>query len=73
MKEIWKDVVGYEGIYEVSNKGRVRRLEYRSFRRDGSSRVLKQKILKGKGKKDLTKECLYGRVIIHTIIMFIVW
>lgn len=24
MIEIWKDVVGYEGIYEVSNKGRVR-------------------------------------------------
>ena len=24
MAEIWKDVVGYEGIYEVSNKGRVR-------------------------------------------------
>ncbi|HFN8252639.1 TPA: NUMOD4 domain-containing protein [Staphylococcus aureus] len=21
MKEIWKDVVGYEGIYQVSNKG----------------------------------------------------
>ena len=26
MKEIWKDVVGYEGYYEVSNQGRVRRL-----------------------------------------------
>lgn len=24
--EKWKDIVGYEGIYEVSNKGRVRRL-----------------------------------------------
>lgn len=24
MNEVWKDVVGYEGIYEVSNKGRVR-------------------------------------------------
>lgn len=24
MKEVWKDVVGYEGIYEVSNYGRVR-------------------------------------------------
>lgn len=26
-KEIWKPVVGYEGMYEVSNKGRVRSLE----------------------------------------------
>lgn len=23
-KEIWKDVVGYEGLYQVSNRGRVR-------------------------------------------------
>lgn len=26
MEEIWKDVVGYEGFYEVSNLGRVRSL-----------------------------------------------
>lgn len=25
-KEIWKDVIGYEGCYQVSNKGRVYRL-----------------------------------------------
>ena len=24
--EIWKPIVGYEGLYEVSNKGRVRSL-----------------------------------------------
>lgn len=24
MEEIWKDVVGYEGLYEVSNQGQVR-------------------------------------------------
>lgn len=27
MKEIWKDVVNYEGLYQVSNKGRVKRIE----------------------------------------------
>lgn len=26
MQEIWKDVVGYEGYYQVSNLGRVRSL-----------------------------------------------
>lgn len=26
-KEIWKDIVGYEGKYQVSNKGRVKSLE----------------------------------------------
>ena len=25
-KEIWKDVVGYEGLYKVSNKGNVKSL-----------------------------------------------
>lgn len=28
-KEIWKDVPGYEGLYEVSNWGNVRSLNYR--------------------------------------------
>lgn len=32
MKEVWKDVIGYEGLYEVSNKGRVRRGWIRSYR-----------------------------------------
>lgn len=27
MKEIWKDVIGYEGLYQVSNYGRVKSLE----------------------------------------------
>lgn len=29
MKEIWKDIEGYEGMYQVSNLGRVRSLKYR--------------------------------------------
>ena len=27
MKEIWKDITGYEGIYQVSNFGRIRSLD----------------------------------------------
>lgn len=27
MQEIWKDIPGYEGIYEVSNKGRIRSID----------------------------------------------
>ncbi len=27
-KEIWKSVVGYEGLYEISNYGRCRRISY---------------------------------------------
>lgn len=42
--EIWKPVVGYEGLYEVSNLGRVRSLD--KITADG--RRIKGKILKGK-------------------------
>lgn len=26
-EEIWKDIKGYEGLYQVSNLGRVKRLK----------------------------------------------
>ena len=28
MNEIWKDIKGYEGLYQVSNKGRVKSIRY---------------------------------------------
>ena len=38
MEEIWKDIKGYEGIYQVSNLGRVRSLDRIAHReRDGYS------------------------------------
>lgn len=37
-KEVWKPVVGYEGLYEVSDQGRVRSLNYR---RTGKVQILK--------------------------------
>lgn len=30
MEEVWKPIDGYEGLYEVSNLGRVRSLEFRN-------------------------------------------
>ena len=27
MSEVWKDIEGYEGLYQVSNLGRVRSLD----------------------------------------------
>lgn len=29
MKEVWKDIKGYEGLYQISNLGNVRSLDYR--------------------------------------------
>lgn len=33
MKEVWKDVIGYEGIYEVSNTGKIKRLKNNTMRK----------------------------------------
>lgn len=30
MKEIWKDVIGYEGLYQVSNLGRIKSLVFKN-------------------------------------------
>ena len=43
IKEIWKDVVGYEGQYEVSNLARVRSLKLYA---KTTGRILKQKYIK---------------------------
>ena len=45
-KEYWRPVVGYEGLYEVSNFGRVRSLDRWVKGRNGSVRLCKGRILK---------------------------
>lgn len=44
--EQWLPVVGYEGIYEVSDHGRVRSVERTVRRKDGRTRVWKGRVLK---------------------------
>lgn len=44
--EIWKDIQGYEGLYQVSNLGRVKSLEKSITMIDGRTRRQKEKILK---------------------------
>ena len=40
--EIWKDVIGYEGFYQVSNKGRVKSLPVKSRTKRFDGKVLRQ-------------------------------
>ena len=42
--EIFKDILGYEGLYQVSNLGRVKSLE-RKVRKENSFKTVKEKIL----------------------------
>lgn len=41
MKEIWKDVAGYEGLYQVSNKGNVKSLDHESNHHFYKGKILK--------------------------------
>ena len=71
--EIWKTVNGYEGLYEVSNKGRVRSLDKIVPKWDGQ-RLLKGKILKGGitrfgyVKVILTKEKTRRTFLVHRLV-----
>ena len=42
MEEIWKDIKGYEGVYQVSNMGRVKRLNTC----DSIGRMVEERVLK---------------------------
>lgn len=52
MEEIWKDVVGYEGTYQVSNLGRVRSLDRWIISRNGVRRFFKGIVMKPQTDKD---------------------
>ena len=41
-EEVWRDIEGYDGLYQVSNQGRVKSLE----RKDCLGRIVKERILK---------------------------
>lgn len=43
--EVWKDVVGYEGLYKVSSLGRVRSLDRVVTHKNGRKRLFKGKLL----------------------------
>lgn len=66
--EIWKDIEGYEGLYQVSSEGRVKSLG------NGKSNNSKEKILKsnknrgGYLKVDLHKEGKKKNYLIHRLV-----
>ena len=43
--EIWKDIPGFEGLYQVSNKGRVRSYDRYTRIKCGSKRLLKGRVM----------------------------
>lgn len=46
MEEIWKDIQGYEGLYQVSNLGRVKRNYRENIDSKGRKRIFNESIIK---------------------------
>lgn len=63
MEEIWRDIEGYEGLYQISNKGRVKRLL-------GPSERILRPGLSGSGylKVVLCKNGLVKHIKIHRLV-----
>ena len=65
-EEIWKDIAGYEGLYKVSNLGRVKSLNYR---KTGKERILIPcKTANGYLQVRLSKNCISKQHLIHRLI-----
>lgn len=64
-KEIWKDVVGYEGIYQVSNLGNIKNVNYRGT---GKERKLNGRINNGYVYVALTKNKKAKMFLLHRLV-----
>lgn len=66
MEEVWKDIVGYEGLYQISNLGRVKSLNYKHT---GKERILKdRKTNKGYLRAVLYKEGKQKQFLVHRLV-----
>lgn len=77
MEEIWKDIVGYEGLYQISNLGNVKSLnktvntnnQYnRKSKRKLKCKILKQRILREYYCVGLTKNNKQKTKLIHRLV-----
>ena len=64
MKEIWKDVVGYEGLYQVSNSGKIRSLSEQYYLQEKKPQVNNYGYLTVL----LYKNCKQTRKTVHRIV-----
>lgn len=73
MKEIWKDVVGYEGLYKASNLGRVKSLPKKILQFYTKEKILCNKVNRKNIKKHyyyvgLLKNGIRKNLMIHRLV-----
>lgn len=70
--EVWKEVEGYEGVYEISNLGRIKSLSRTVPSTNGSFRTKKEKILKQYNNNYLTVNFYENKknklILIHRLV-----
>lgn len=65
-KEIWRDIKGYEGLYQVSNLGNVKSLTYKNTKQIRNRRPYKNK--NGYLRVELSKNGKKKKVSIHRLV-----
>jgi hypothetical protein len=81
VNEVWKDITGYEGFYQVSNFGRVKGCDrvtnvpkgkyYDAYQRHCKSRIMILKLdRKGYFKINLTRESQVKEYSVHRLVAF---
>lgn len=64
--EIWKDIKGYEGLYQVSNLGKVKRLVGKGCKKE---RIIKPNLVRGYCQVRLSKDGIVKPLYLHRIIL----
>ena len=74
MNEVWKDIKGYEGLYQASNTGRIRSIGRYVKAKNNSRKYMKSTILKGVANDRgyymvvLSKEGKKRKIFIHRLV-----
>lgn len=71
---MWKDIIGFEGQYQVSNKGEVRSLQRYVKGARGSKRLLKARLMRistnvhGYASASLCKDAKLKTLVVHRLV-----
>lgn len=74
MEEIWKDIVGYEGLYQISNLGRIKSLSRFCKYSSGKTRKVNERIMKfdisklGYFRVHLSKNGIDKKILVHRLV-----
>lgn len=63
--EIWKDIIGYEGKYKISDRGFVKSI---SYNRTGKERILSERIIDGYNQVALYKDGKVKNKYVHRLV-----